>query len=152
MLTLTAIYAGTLLLTAVVFGVWSDRLGRRKIFVICSGLVAACASLLLGLGQSWPTAVVAAVVMGCSFGIYTSVDFALITEVLPGAEDRGKDLGVINIANALPQVLAPVSPACSWRWSRRPVVRSTRTATGSRPATWSCTPSRSSPACSGRSS
>jgi MFS family permease len=107
-LTLTAIYAGTLLLTAVVFGVWSDRLGRRKIFVIGSGLVAACASLLLGVGQTWPTAVVAAVVMGCSFGIYTSVDFALITEVLPGAGDRGKDLGVINIANALPQVLAPV--------------------------------------------
>ena len=46
--------------------------------------------------------------MGCSYGIYTSVDFALITEVLPGAEDRAKDLGVINIANALPQVLAPV--------------------------------------------
>ena len=46
--------------------------------------------------------------MGCSYGIYVSVDFALITEVLPGAEDRGKDLGVINIANALPQVLAPV--------------------------------------------
>ena len=53
-------------------------------------------------------AIVAAVVMGCSYGIYTSVDFALITEVLPGAEDRGKDLGVINIANALPQVVAPV--------------------------------------------
>jgi MFS family permease len=106
--TLTAIYAGTLMLTAVVFGAWSDRLGRRKVFVIWSGLVAACASLLLGAGQSWPTAVVAAVVMGCSFGIYTSVDFALITEVLPGAGDRAKDLGVINIANALPQVVAPV--------------------------------------------
>ncbi len=46
--------------------------------------------------------------MGCAYGIYTSVDFALITEVLPAAEDRAKDLGVINIANALPQVLAPV--------------------------------------------
>jgi MFS family permease len=46
--------------------------------------------------------------MGCSYGIYTSVDFALITEVLPGAGDRAKDLGVINIANALPQVVAPV--------------------------------------------
>ncbi len=106
--TLTAIYAGTLVLTTVVFGAWSDRLGRRKVFVIWAGLVAACASLLLGAGQSWPTAVVAAVVMGCSFGIYTSVDFALITEVLPGAGDRAKDLGVINIANALPQVVAPV--------------------------------------------
>lgn len=106
--TLTAIYGGTLMLTAVAFGVWSDRLGRRKVFVIWSGLVSACASLMLGAGQSWPLAVAAALVMGCSYGIYVSVDFALITEVLPGAEDRAKDLGVINIANALPQVVAPV--------------------------------------------
>ena len=107
-LTLTATYAATLVLTTVVFGAWSDRLGRRKIFVIWSGLVAGFAAFLLGVGQSWPASVAAAVVMGCSYGIYVSVDFALITEVLPGAEDRGKDLGVINIANALPQVLAPV--------------------------------------------
>jgi MFS family permease len=105
---LTAIYAVTLVLTTVVFGAWSDRLGRRKVFVIWSGVVSGCAAVLLGLGQSWPAAVAAAVVMGCAYGIYTAVDFALITEVLPTALDRAKDLGVINIANALPQVFAPV--------------------------------------------
>jgi MFS family permease len=105
---LTAVYALTLLMTAVVFGIWSDRLGKRKVFVIWSGLVSGVAAVLLGVGQSWPAALVAAVVMGCAYGIYTSVDFALITEVLPTAVDRGKDLGVINIANALPQVFAPV--------------------------------------------
>jgi MFS family permease len=105
---LTALYAGTLVLTTVVFGVWSDRVGRRKVFVTWSGLVSGLAALLLGVGQSWPAALAAAVVMGCAFGIYTAVDFALITQVLPAAVDRGKDLGVINIANALPQVLAPV--------------------------------------------
>ncbi|MBB6627750.1 MFS transporter [Nocardioides sp. KIGAM211] len=103
---LTAIYAATLVLTTVVFGIWSDRTGRRKVFVIWSGVVAALAALLLAVGQTWATAVVAAAVMGCGFGIYTSVDFALITQVLPGAVDRAKDLGVINIANALPQVVA----------------------------------------------
>jgi MFS family permease len=105
---LTAVYALTLVLTTVVFGAWSDRLGRRKVFVIWSGLVSGCAAVLLGVGQSWPTALAAAVVMGCAYGIYTAVDFALITQVLPAAVDRGKDLGVINIANALPQVVAPV--------------------------------------------
>ena len=105
---LTAVYAATLVVTTVVAGAWSDRLGRRKVFVTWSGLVSGSAALLLGVGQSWPAAVAAAVVMGCAFGIYTAVDFALITEVLPAAADRGKDLGVINIANALPQVAAPV--------------------------------------------
>jgi MFS family permease len=105
---LTAVYALTLVLTTVVFGAWSDRLGRRKVFVIWSGLVSGSAAVLLGVGQSWPAALAAAVVMGCAYGIYTAVDFALITEVLPTAIDRAKDLGVINIANALPQVFAPV--------------------------------------------
>ena len=77
-------------------------------FVIWSGLVSGSAAALLGIGQSWPAALAAAVVMGCAYGIYTAVDFALITEVLPTAVDRAKDLGVINIANALPQVFAPV--------------------------------------------
>ncbi|SDO88553.1 hypothetical protein SAMN04487981_11493 [Streptomyces sp. cf386] len=40
-----------------------------------------------------------------------SVDFALMTDVLPKALDRGKDLGVINVANALPQVAAPALAA-----------------------------------------
>jgi MFS family permease len=50
-------------------------------------------------------------VLGIGFGAYSAVDFAMITEVLPEAADRAKDLGVINIANALPQVLAPVLAA-----------------------------------------
>jgi MFS family permease len=35
------------------------------------------------------------------------VDFALLTQVLPQAADRGKDMGVINVAASLPQVFAP---------------------------------------------
>ncbi len=104
---LTAIYAAVIVATTVVFGIWSDRTGKRKVFVIWSGIVGSLASLLLAFGQTWPAALVAAVLMGIGYGIYTSVDFALITQVLPGAEDRAKDLGVINIANALPQVFAP---------------------------------------------
>jgi MFS family permease len=104
---LTAIYGVVVMATAVGFGAWSDRSGRRKVFVIWSGIVAGSATLMLAVVQSWPAAVAAAVLMGVGYGIYVSVDFALITQVLPGAEDRGKDLGVINIANALPQVFAP---------------------------------------------
>jgi len=109
--TLTAIYAVTLLSTVVIGGIWSDRVGRRKVFVMWSGLVMSVAAVLLGVFPTWPGAVVAAAVLGLGFGVYTSVDFALMTEVLPSAGDRGKDLGVINVANALPQVLAPVLAA-----------------------------------------
>jgi MFS family permease len=106
-LLLTAAYGACTVLTAVVGGIWSDRLGRRKVFVIASGLVAAAALLLLAFVTTWVGAFAGAVILGIGFGIYTAVDFAMITQVLPSADDRAKDLGVINIANALPQVLAP---------------------------------------------
>jgi MFS family permease len=108
---LTAVYAATLLATVVVGGVWSDRAGRRKVFVCWAGIVMSVAALLLAAFPTWPGALVAAAVLGLGFGVYTSVDFALMTEVLPAAADRGKDLGVINVANALPQVLAPALAA-----------------------------------------
>lgn len=105
---LTAIYALATVVTTAFGGAWSDRIGRRKIFVVVAGLVVSVASLILAIPQTWPAAVAAAVVLGCGYGIYTSVDFALITQVLPTAEGRAKDLGVINIANSLPQVFAPI--------------------------------------------
>lgn len=108
LVTLTTIYGATIILTAVVVGAWSDRVGRRKPFVIWSGVVVALAAAILAVSQNWPSAMVAAAVLGCGYGIYQAVDFALITQVLPGAEERAKDLGVINIAAAAPQVAAPV--------------------------------------------
>lgn len=108
---LTAVYAVTLLSTVVVSGVWSDRAGRRRVFVCWAGVVMAAAALLLAFWPTWTGSLLAAGVLGLGFGVYLSVDFALMTEVLPAATDRGKDLGVINVANSLPQVLAPVVAA-----------------------------------------
>jgi MFS family permease len=109
--TLTAVYGLVTVVTALVGGWWSDRIGRRKPLVIWSGLIAAAALTMFAFIHTMPAAYVGAVVLGIGFGAYTAVDFALITQVLPGAADRAKDLGVINIANALPQVLAPVVAA-----------------------------------------
>ena len=104
---LTLLYAVLTVVTAILGGIWSDRLARRKVFVTVSGYVIAAALLLLAFVHSYPGAYVGAAILGIGFGIYTAVDFALITQVLPTDADRAKDLGVINIANALPQVLAP---------------------------------------------
>lgn len=108
---LTAINAAALLATVVAGGAWSDRTGRRKPFVLGSGVLMAVATALLAGWQTWPGAIAAAVLLGIGFGIFTSVDFALMTDVLPEAAARGKDLGLINIANSLPQVLAPALAA-----------------------------------------
>ncbi|MET7732595.1 MFS transporter [Streptomyces sp. NPDC005402] len=110
-LILTAVDSVALLATVVVGGVWSDRVGRRKPFVRWSGVLMAIATALLAVWQTWPSAIVVAALLGVGLGVFMSVDFALMTDVLPKAVDRGKDLGVINVANALPQVAAPALAA-----------------------------------------
>ncbi|HET6651844.1 MAG TPA: MFS transporter [Nocardioides sp.] len=104
---LTVVYAVFIVASTVVFGQWSDRLRRRKVFVIAAGLVTGAAALTLALFPTWTGALVGACVLGVGYGVYLSVDFALCTEVLPAAASRARDLGVINVANALPQVFAP---------------------------------------------
>jgi MFS family permease len=104
-------YTMGMVATAVVAGHWSDRTGRRKVFVLASGVVIALAALLLAFWPVWPVALVASVLLGAGYGVFLAVDTALITQVLPAAVDRGKDLGIINIATAAPQVLGPALAA-----------------------------------------
>ena len=111
LLILILVYTATTLLTVVVGGILSDRSGRRKPAVIFSGYAMAAAALLLAVWETWTGAVVCAGLLGLGYGVYLSVDQALITQVLPTAEDRAKDLGIINIASSAPQVLGPALAA-----------------------------------------
>ena len=67
----------------------------------------AMAGAIMAFFPVWPGALAGAAVLGIGFGAYLAVDFALLTQVLPFAVSRGKDMGVINVANSLPQVVAP---------------------------------------------
>ena len=75
--------------------------------MIVSSIVVACSALIIAVSQNFTGAVIGAAVLGLGFGAYLAVDFALLTQVLPSAKSRGKDMGVINVANSLPQVIAP---------------------------------------------
>jgi MFS family permease len=107
LLVLILIYTAGLITTTVLAGRRSDRTGRRRSFVVVSGVVMAVAALMLVVAPTWPVAMAAAAVLGGGYGMYLAVDAALITQVLPTATGRAKDLGIINIANSAPQVIAP---------------------------------------------
>jgi MFS family permease len=102
LLTLIIIYTVGVVVTAIVGGMISDRIGRRKAIVTLSGGLMGVAALLLTFVETWDAALVAAVLFGAGFGAYLAVDQALITQVLPAAADRAKDLGIINIAIVAP--------------------------------------------------
>jgi MFS family permease len=111
LLILIVIYTVCVVTTAIVGGMISDRLGRRKMMVTLSGVTIALAALLLTFVETWPAAIAAAVVYGVGFGAYLAVDQAMITQVLPAAADRAKDLGIINIAIVCPSAIGALIAA-----------------------------------------
>ncbi|KIA71483.1 hypothetical protein ANMWB30_39860 [Arthrobacter sp. MWB30] len=100
---------GSTLISVSLGGWWSDRIGKRKVFVYV-------ASALMVLGLLMPvimpdiTGMIAmGVVNGFGFGLYMACDTALMTEVLPGGGTAAaKDLGILNIATNIPQAMSPV--------------------------------------------
>jgi MFS family permease len=111
LLILIVIYTGGVVITAVIGGMISDRLGRRKMIVTVSGTLIAAAALLLTFVETWTASIGAAVLFGIGFGAYLAVDQAMITQVLPQARDRAKDLGVINIAIVCPAAIGALIAA-----------------------------------------
>jgi MFS family permease len=108
LLILILIYTACVVVTAIGGGIISDRIGKRKMIVTVSGALIAAAALLLTFVETWQSAQAAALLFGIGFGAYLAVDQALITQVLPAASDRAKDLGIINIAIVGPAALAGV--------------------------------------------
>lgn len=108
LLVLTLIYMVFVIVASLGLGRLSDKLGRRKMFVFLASALQAIAALMLAFAPTFEVAMVAAGFLGLGYGCFLSVDQALATQVLPYAAARGKDLGIMNIATAVPQAIAPL--------------------------------------------
>lgn len=93
---------------SVAAGRWSDRTGRRRIFILASGAMIGLALLIAALVPVWPVVVGAWILLGAGMGAFTAVESALIAQVLPSVRHAGKDLGLMNLGNTLPQCIGPV--------------------------------------------
>jgi MFS family permease len=96
-----------MLIAMLVGGPISDRLGRRKVFVFASSVIVAAALVVPLVMPTFTGWLIFTIVASVGFGMFQSVDQALMSEVLPSADSFAKDLGVVNIAATLPQTLAP---------------------------------------------
>jgi MFS family permease len=107
------IFLGTLVQGAVIVaasligGHLSDRTRRRKIFVFTAAIVYGLAMFALAIASNFNGFLVGMAISGLGFGVFAAVDLALVVDVLPNPGHNGKDLGVFNIAGALPFSLAP---------------------------------------------
>jgi MFS family permease len=100
------------LISALASGVLSDRIGRRKPFIVWASVVMAI-GLVVPLVMPTTTGIlIYSFLLGLGFGAYISIDLALMTEVLPasltsGASSAGRDLAILGLATTLPQALSP---------------------------------------------
>jgi MFS family permease len=95
---LAATMGGFLLVSAVVSGVLSDRLGRIPLLAMASGLSAA-ATVVLILAPSLTVVFVTGCFFGLAVGAFMSTHWALGTDLAP-SEQGGLYLGIANLAGA----------------------------------------------------
>ena len=104
---LALVSLATTVIGVLVGGAWSDRIGRRKVFVYVASAFVVAGFVLPLVMPTFTGMILMSAISGIGFGLYTACDTALMTEVLPkdGAA-AGKDLGILNIATNLPQALS----------------------------------------------
>jgi MFS family permease len=108
----TLVQSTVIVVASLISGALSDRIGRRKIFVSVAAIVYGLAMFAIAVAADFNGFLVGMAIGGLGFGMYMAVDLALVADVLPDKRKTAKDLGVLNIAGALPSSIAPgVAPA-----------------------------------------
>jgi MFS family permease len=103
----TVAQSAALVAVSPVAGRLSDRSGHRKAFVIVAALIYGAALFVIAAADGFNGYLVGMAISGIGFGTYMAVDLALVVDVLPDSSSAAKDLGVLNIAGALPFAVAP---------------------------------------------
>ncbi|MEV6158289.1 MFS transporter [Nonomuraea sp. NPDC052129] len=90
-------------------GFLSDKLRRRRMFVLVGACVFATGGVVMALSPSIPLIIVGAVLSNLGIGVFSAVDQALMLDVLPDREaDAGRYTGIYGFANTVAQGIAPL--------------------------------------------
>ncbi len=101
------VQSGVAVVASIIGGRLSDHFRRRKVFVVTAAFVYSAGMFTLAFAGDLNGFLLAMGIGGLGFGLYMAVDLALVVEVLPSGDQVAKDLGVLNIAAALPSSIAP---------------------------------------------
>jgi MFS family permease len=108
----TLVQSVAVVTASLVSGRLSDRTGRRKVFVFAASTVYGMAMFVIAIASGFEGFLVGMAIAGLGFGMYVAVDLALVVDVLPDSDTAAKDLGVFNMAGAVPFSVAPgIAPA-----------------------------------------
>ncbi|AXJ08848.1 MFS transporter [Arthrobacter sp. PM3] len=110
--TLTLISAPVSILFFTASGWLSDKIGRRKPFVVTAALLMSAGLVIGGTSTSFGQFTIAWLVFSMGQAMYLTVDMALCAAVLPDVRDTGKDMAVFGLALSIPNIIVPsIAPA-----------------------------------------
>ena len=86
----------------------ADKFDSRKKIVGFSSLGMVATMFIPVLFPTWYGMLAFFVLAGIFFGAYMAVDLALMSLVLPDKRSEGRDMAVLNVASAGPQIVSPI--------------------------------------------
>ncbi|WP_285244189.1 MFS transporter [Pseudarthrobacter sp. fls2-241-R2A-127] len=91
------------------FSGWlSDKVGRRKPFILASGFILAVGAGISAVASDVPLLMVGLFVLNFGLGLFFAVDQALYITILPERDtEAGRFVGINQFSTLLPQVIAP---------------------------------------------
>jgi len=106
-LILVVVATAATILATVAVGRLADRSGGYRWWAVLATAVLAVTGFVLAGISTWILVLVCAFALGAGYGGFQSVSQALSMTVLPDPASAARDLGIINIAASIPQVIGP---------------------------------------------
>ena len=93
---------------AVLAGRLSDRAAHRTPFLFGAAALAVAGLLTMAIGAHPAAGAIGFVLYSIAAAVFLALHAALAVRLLPDPRHRGRDLGLINLANTLPALLGPL--------------------------------------------
>ncbi|MFN3667862.1 MAG: MFS transporter [Brevundimonas sp.] len=92
---------------SILCGRLSDQVQRRKPFLQGAAAASAVGLFMMAGFPEWAVAAWGYALFAICSAIFLALQSTYAMQLLPSARHRGRDLGVINLTNTLPAILAP---------------------------------------------
>lgn len=106
---LTGVAFVSVVFIASLMAVFGTRIVQRQPIALAGAVALCVATVALAIAPSWTVVVFAFAIYGLGQGGYGSVEMGLLADALPTQDNRGRDMGLNNLAVALPQAMAPIA-------------------------------------------
>jgi MFS family permease len=91
-------------------------LERRKPFMMIAVILDAAGLVMMACATNWTSAAIGLCIYSIGWTVFLTLQIGFVMQLLPNPRRRGRDLGLINLANTAPVL---IGPALAW-WLATP--------------------------------